>query len=143
MWVDIFSSQVKLMRGCFHRRLQNKTIFPTIWGRETIIFVGHLLGGFCCFNDLASPGFFALQTASTQVTQLTLKKKKRNRKITNPVLIFIPKGISTGGEFSSLLKAVATSKACLLSQVMGTSMQTERSQDLAPCMGITGDAAKL
>lgn len=142
MWVDIFSSQVKLMRGCFHRRLQNKTIFSTIWGLETIVFVGHLLGGFFCINDLASPGFFALKTASTQVTQLTLKKKKkRNRKITNPVLIFVPKGISTGGEFSSLLKAVATSKACLLSQVMGTSMQTERSQNSAPCMGITGDAS--
>lgn len=47
VWVAGFSSQPKLLRGCFHRRLQNKTIFPTIWGLEPILFVGHLLGGFC------------------------------------------------------------------------------------------------
>ena len=68
VWVDIVSSQLKLLRGCFHRRLQNKTVFPTIWGLEPIIFVGHLLGGFCCINDLASLGIFALHKASTQVT---------------------------------------------------------------------------
>lgn len=36
------------------------------------------------------------KASSTQVSSLTLKKKKKNRKITSSVLIFVPKGISMG-----------------------------------------------
>lgn len=58
------------------------------------------------------------------------------------MLISVPKGIPPGGGLSIPLKAVAPSKACLSSQVVGGQYE-DRKLEWAPCMGITGDAAKL
>lgn len=86
------------------------------------------------------------KASSTQVSSLTLKKKKKIGKLPARCLFLYQRGFPWGrgreGDFSSLPRAVATSKACLSAQPgHGGSTRTQRSQRLAPRTGPAGDAS--
>lgn len=58
------------------------------------------------------------------------------------MLIFVPKGISTGGEFFLPSEGRCYLKGMSVQPGNGDGTKTEGSQNAAPCMGLTGGAGK-